>query len=170
MIGEARHEGGLPGSRAVHLHERRLDRGHGQDDRLALFVPELDRAPVGRDAFDGVVEGVEEHPAAELSVRDHIEAELDLPFDDALDPASATAPRCAGSERSATAACSSGGRSRLPTTSARAGRRGVIYGDGRRLASALAGELHPLAAVRSLLLEQANAIAAEARPRERAEA
>jgi hypothetical protein len=35
-----------------------------------------DLVAIGRHPLDGVVEGVEEHPAAELAVRDHVEPEL----------------------------------------------------------------------------------------------
>jgi hypothetical protein len=46
--------------------------------RVAPLVPELDRAPVGCDPLHRVVEGVQEHPAPELSVGDDVEADLDL--------------------------------------------------------------------------------------------
>jgi len=47
------------------------------DDR-AVVGPELHRVAVGAEPLDGVPERVEEHPAPELAVGDHVEAEVDL--------------------------------------------------------------------------------------------
>src|SRR5918994_3673534 len=45
---------------------------------VALRVSEVHDV-VGPKTFDGVVERVQEHPATELTVRDDIQAEIDLP-------------------------------------------------------------------------------------------
>ena len=51
-----------------------------QLDGLAAIVAERDGL-TGRDAADGIVEGVHEHPPAELAVGHHVEAAVDLPPD-----------------------------------------------------------------------------------------
>jgi hypothetical protein len=64
---------------------RRVDRAEAFDDLLdaqrhvlAPGVPERDDV-VRTEALDRVVEGVEEHPAAELAVGHHVKPEVDLP-------------------------------------------------------------------------------------------
>ena len=51
---------------------------HRQRHVVALRVSEVHDV-VGSEAFDGVVERVQEHPATKLTVRDDIQAEIDLP-------------------------------------------------------------------------------------------
>jgi hypothetical protein len=63
---------------AVDLAQTILDPVYRQRDGLSAGIRELDLVPVGREALDSVVEGVQEHPAAKLPVRDHIEAAVDL--------------------------------------------------------------------------------------------
>ncbi len=85
MIRDACEKRSLASPRAVDLREPALDRGDRQHHGLSPLVAKLHRLAVGRDAVDGVVERVEEHPAAELAVGDHVEPELDLTGDHALD-------------------------------------------------------------------------------------
>ena len=55
-----------------------------QGNVLAPRVAEGDDV-VGAEALDRIVERVQEHPAPELAVRDHIESEIDLAPDRVAD-------------------------------------------------------------------------------------
>jgi hypothetical protein len=78
---------------------------------------------VGRDAAYRVVERVQEHPASELAVRDEVQTELDLAPYDLLDRGVGNRAEVDGIGPRRDGCWSGGGRSRLPTISARAGRR-----------------------------------------------
>jgi hypothetical protein len=82
--GHLGHEPGLPRGRRVDLLQRLDDLVDRQFDLHAAVVVERDRL-AGPHPRYGVVEGVQEHPPAELSVGDHVEAEIDLPPHDLAD-------------------------------------------------------------------------------------
>ena len=85
VVRDAGEECGLLPPRACDLPKSSLDGRNGQRHRLTAIISKLDLAPVVGDTVKRVVEGVQKHPAAELTIRDHVEADLDLalhgPFD-----------------------------------------------------------------------------------------
>ena len=120
-VGDRAQAIGVAHERAVDLAQAPADARHAVvEDLVAGGVAEAHRHRAGLDALDRVVEGVGEGGARELAVGDDVEAEVDLALDrrahlrvdDLVQGRPSPAAR-ASSRR--------GGRSRLPTTSARAG-------------------------------------------------
>ena len=77
-------ETGFPDGRRVNRPEASHDLVDCEGHVLSPSVPKVHHV-VGPEPFDGVIEGIEEHPPPEFAVGDHVEAGVDLPADRFVD-------------------------------------------------------------------------------------